>query len=253
MNRPMNLVYRLIVCFSLAVLTSAGAQEKMVRTDLMPVGLGGPLVAWYWQKGKAVKLEAFETAMGSPVFYRGPSQLNLYKSAADAKPRAEDEKPIPPLAKVVLPAGSRRVLLLCVTPKPGAKPMLKAYGVSDNSLKAGDYRFFNFSSSNVVGVIGGKKIALRPGKTMDVSSSDWRDKGRDLEVQLGYMEGKETILVYSTIWGHSEARRNYIFLVASGDESQPLDVRKFHDIPGVESIGYEPEEKAASTRDADGE
>ncbi|WP_193211949.1 hypothetical protein [Luteolibacter marinus] len=242
----------LFACLFLGFAGYAAGQEKTIRTDLMPIGLGDSLVAWYWQKGKAVKLEVFETAMGSPVFYRGPRELKLFATPEDARPRAADEKPVTPLAVAKLPEGDRRVLLLCVTPKPGARPMLKAYGVSDDKLKAGDYRFFNFSPAHVVGVIGGQKIALRPGATVDASSADWRGKGGDLEVQLGYKEGDKIRLIYSTIWGHSEARRNYIFLVASGDENQPLDVRKFHDVPGVQSLGYEPDGSPAEGAEADG-
>lgn len=222
----------------------AGAQQdaaKSVRIDLMPVSLGESLATWYVNHGEVVKLEAFESALGTPVFYRGPQTLALYAKPEDARPRKEGEAAVPPLATVTLPSSSRRVLLLFVPGKEG-KPQLRAYGVDDAALQGGDYRVYNFAPVAISGRMGERALQLKPGQTMDVSSAKWRDAGTDLEVEVGFnREGKQEI-VYSTIWGHFPARRNYIFVLPTGNPTSPLELRKFHDVPAVKSLGFVGEE-----------
>jgi hypothetical protein len=228
------------IIFSLLAGLSAGAQEdaaKTVRVDLMPVSLGDSLATWYLNHGEVVKLEAFVSAMGTPVFYRGPQTLALYAKPEDARPRKEGEAAVPPLATVTLPSGSRRTLLLFMPGKDG-KPQLRAYGVDDSSLRGGDYRVYNFAPVAVSGRMGERKIQLKPGQTADISTPAWRDAGVDLEVELGYNRGGKEEIVYSTIWSHFPERRNYIFILPTGSATSPLEPRKFHDVPAVKSLGY---------------
>jgi hypothetical protein len=228
-----------IVLSFLASLT-AGAQQDpagSVRVDLMPVSLGESLASWYVNHGEVVKLEAFESAMGTPVFYRGPQTLELYAKPEDARPRKEGEAAAPPLATVTLPSGNRRVLLL-FAPGRENKPQLRAYGVDDATLKGGDYRVYNFAPVAVSGRMGERAMQLKPGQTTDISSPAWRDAGADLEVEVGFNRGGKQEVVYSTIWGHVPERRNYIFVLPTGDPTNPLELRKFHDVPAVKSLGF---------------
>jgi hypothetical protein len=82
-------MYFLIFVISLFASLPLLAQEavKNVRVDLMPVSLGESLASWYVNHGEVVKLEAFESALGTPVFYRGPQSLSLYAKPEDARPR----------------------------------------------------------------------------------------------------------------------------------------------------------------------
>jgi hypothetical protein len=144
---------------------------------------------------------------------------------------------IAPLATVRLPSDSRRVLLLFAPGKDG-KPQLRAFGVDDAALKGGDYRLYNFSPVAVSGRMGERAIQLKPGQTMDLSSAKWREAGSDLEVEMGFQRGGKQETVYSTIWGHFPERRSYIFVIPTGDAGKPLELRKFHDVPGVKSLGY---------------
>lgn len=229
----------LIAACSLAVCLAATAQQesKTVRLDLMPVSLGDSMATWYLNHGKVVKLEAFESAMGTPVFYRGSQTLSLYAKPEDARPRKEGEAAIPPVATVTLPSGCRRALLLFIPGKEG-KPQLRAYGVEDAALKGGDYRLYNFAPVPISGSMGGRGITLKPGQTTDVSTARWRESGADLEVQFGLARAGKQEVVYSTIWGHFPARRNYIFILPGSTPASPLELRKFHDVPAVKSLGY---------------
>ena len=234
----MNPLLRIATAFVCLLSLPLMAQDKSVRIDLMPIAIGAPFTAWHAYKGKPVKLEAFESAMGTPVFYRGPQQLRLYANEADVIP-VKGQPTVAPVATVNLPAGSRRVLLLCSA--SGGKTLVRPYAINDSNLKAGDYRIFNVGSTTAGGVIGSHKVFIKSGKSFDVSEASWRKKGGDVKVRLYSLEGNTSKLVYSTIWGHSSARRTFIFLLASGNSKQPLQVRKFHDVPSVRSVGYEPE------------
>lgn len=220
---------------------NAPTPEPVVRLDLMPISLSGKLELFYQVNGKVNKLEAFETGIGTPIFYKGPKTLRLYNSEADARPRAEGEAPVLPVATVSLPAGVRRTLLLPVK-KPDSQIEVRALGVDDKSLTAGDYRIFNLSQVELIGLVGKAKLRLKPGQSQDISDSALRSQDEDLGVQIAYFKGDKQKLIYSGMWGHSAQARSYIFMIGSGNPNSPISVRKFHDLPSVSSIGYEPEQ-----------
>jgi hypothetical protein len=236
-------LYAAILAFTALPLQvqAAAASEPMVRVDLMPISLSGKLEVYYSANGKVCKLEAFETGIGSPVFYKGTQTLRLFATEADARPRLESEPQSTPLATVLLPAGVRRVLLLPV-PKPDAKLEVRALGVDDKSLMAGDYRIYNLSQLELIGLIGKKPLRLKPGQSQDISDSSMREKDDDFGVQIAYMKEHQQKMIYSAMWGHSIQARNFIFMIGTGKPNSPVSVRKFHDIPNVPSIGYEPEQ-----------
>jgi hypothetical protein len=221
----------------------AVAQEPVVRIDLMPISLSGRFVAYYSSGSKIQKLEAFETGIGTPLFYKGVKSLRLFATENDARPRAEGEPQPTPIAVVSLPERVRRVLLLPIA-KPDNKLEIRAMGIDDSSLKAGDYRIFNYSTSDLVGLLGNKPLRLSSGQTLDISDSSLREKDDDLGVQIAYVKDGKQKLFYSGMWGHSIQARNYIFMIGTGNPNSPVSVRKFHDLPSVPSIGYEPAQAA---------
>jgi hypothetical protein len=221
---------------------AAPEPEPVIRIDLMPISLSGNFVAYYSTNGKVSKLEAFETGMGTPVFYKGPRTLLLYAKEEDAKPREEGQPPVIPLAIVALPVSAERVLLLPV-PKPDKKVEVRALGVDAKSITAGDYRFYNLSTVNLLGMIGKKQLSLKPGQMQDISDSSVREKEDDLGIQIACVQDDKQKLIYSGMWGHSVQARNFIFMIGTGNPASPIRVRKFHDIPSVRSIGYEPEKR----------
>jgi hypothetical protein len=231
-----------LITFGFQTVQAAG-QEPVVRIDLMPISLSGRLVAYYWSGSKIQKLETFETGIGSPLFYKGAKTLRLFATEDDARPRAEGEPQPKPLAIVSLPEKVRRALLLPIA-TPENKLEIRAMGIDDNSLKAGDYRIFNLSKFDLIGLIGTKPLRLSPGQTHDISDSRLREKDEDLGVQIAYAKDGKQKLFYSGMWGHSIQARNYIFMIGSGNQNTPISVRKFHDVPSVPSIGYEPAQAA---------
>ena len=229
-------------CAILALLLparSAPVQEPVIRTDLMPISLSGNFVAYYFTNGKVCKLEAFEAGIGTPLFYKGPRTLLLYAKEDEAKPREKDQAPVVPLATVSLPASAERILLIPV-PKPDHKVDVLALGVDTKSLAAGDYRIYNFSTHELLGVIGKMPVRLKSGQVQDISDSSLREKDDDLGVQIAYVQDDKKKLIYSGMWSHSLQARNFIFIVDNGSPTSPISVRKFYDIPSVTSIGYEP-------------
>jgi hypothetical protein len=244
MRRPlMHLTLASLGTLALLTLQAIG-QEPSVRVDLMPISLRGKLVAYYPSGNEIKKLEAFETGIGSPTFYKGSKTLRLFATEEDARPRAEGEPQPTPIATVSLPSNVRRVLLLPIA-KPDNKLEIRAMGIDDNSLKAGDYRMFNLSTFDIAALIGTKPLRLKPGQTLDVSDSSLRTKDENLGVQIAYLKDDKQKLFYSGMWGHSVDARNYIFMINSGNPNSPISVRKFHDLPSVPSIGYEPAQNAS--------
>ena len=213
----------------------------MVRLDLMPVSLSGKTELFYATGSKVNKLEAYETGIGSPIFYKGSKTLRFYASEADARPRGPGEAQPTPLATVNLPGGVRRTLLLAVK-KPDNQIEIRALGVDDKALSAGDYRIYNLSPVELIGLVGKKKLHIRPGQSQDITDSALRTQEEDLGVQIAYLKGNKQKLTYSGMWGHSAQARSYIFMIGTGNANSPISVRKFHDLPAVASIGYEPEQ-----------
>lgn len=241
----MYLRFLCIIACSFATLPlsaqNPSSTEPMVRLDLMPVSLSGKTQLYYVVGGKVNKLEAYETGIGSPIFYKGPKTLRFYASEADARPRGPGEAQPAPAATVILPAGVRRTLLLPVK-KPDNQLEVRALGVDDKSLSAGDYRIYNLSPVELIGMVGKKKLHIRPGQSQDISDSALRSQDEDLGVQIAYLKENKQKLIYSGMWSHSTQARNYIFMIGSGNANSPISVRKFHDLPAVASIGYEPEQ-----------
>jgi len=230
-----------LALLGVAFLPAAGKDRgEQLRLDLMPVSLDRPLALYYRHDGKVGKLEAFHTAMGTPLFYRGPARLAFYQDEAAAQPAAGDEPPPPPLVTVQLPANCRRVLLVFSAGTEDNKPQVRAWPVADDRLRAGDYRLINVSHTPVAGTLGKERFSLNPGQTADLSRRPWRQRGHDLPVRFTIPRNGRAMIVYSTIWSHYPARRNYVFFIGGAGRAAPV-VRKFHDLPGVDSIGHEPE------------
>jgi hypothetical protein len=227
-----------------AVLANAqAAPEPTLRTDLMPVTLGGKIDTYFVSNGEVKPLEAYSSAMAPPIFYKGPAKLRLYATEADARnsivpPKTGAPKPI---ATVNLPAGVRRTLLFQMQ---NAKKELevRAIGVDDSALRGGDFRVFNMSTLNLLGIMGKNSFRIAPGQTADIAASSLGSNNSDLTVKFGAQAANRQDLVYSSVWAHSSSSRTYIFLVGTGNPKKPVAVKKFFDVPSAESVGYQKEE-----------
>ena len=142
---------------------------------------------YYRSKGTVKKLQAFESAMGTPVFYRGPRNLPLSKNESDAQPRTDGEEEIQPVAIVKLPAGASRALLL-FTHANGEKLSVRTFGIDEKKLRAGDYLIFNLTALPLAAKFGDRSFGISSGKTATHSTALLRDSGADLEVMLGFRE-----------------------------------------------------------------
>ena len=234
---------RFLTMIGLLLCCASAQEEENVSVDLMSVCTESHVSFFYLNKGEVTRLEAFHSALGTPVFYRGPRRLFLYTSAEDALPRKDGEPRPKSQATAILPKDASRALLLFSRKGEKSGWSARAFGVNEGGLRGGDYRVFNLASFSAFGSMGGKAFRVKPGKITDRSSFEWRTRGEDLEVMFGLeSEGKRKV-VYSTIWGHYPQRRTYVLILPTGDASHPLEVRKYHDVPSVKSVGYEPEPK----------
>lgn len=217
---------------------SADAQERPIRTKLLPVGVSGTVSGLYFRsEGQAVELKATMTGLGAGIDYEGPALLALYDDESAFSPPPPGEEPPKPLCTVRLPADADRTLLMVAKPEKGEKaPKIRAYGVSTRDLRSGDYRFFNFSPTGVAIVLGEKKFALKPGGITTVTSAEWKRDAVDLPVKLGIENEKGKLrMIYSSVWGHQPAQRNFILVFQGPSPARPLDVRRYYDIPEAEA------------------
>jgi len=221
---------------ALASLAPLLAQDRPLKTKLLPVGVAGAVSELYFRNdGKPAELKASMTGLGAGIDYTGPARLALYASEEALNPPAEGEKPPQPLTVVTLPEGADRVLLVIAPPPKDQKgPAIRAYPVSTGDLSSGDYRFFNFSPDSTAIVLGEKRVGLKPGDISTVTSAEWKRETVDLPVKIGLPTDSGSLrMVYSSVWGHQPAQRNFILIFKGTSAARPLDVRRFYDVPGA--------------------
>jgi hypothetical protein len=211
---------------------AANAQDVIVKTKLMPVGVAGSIKGLYFRNdGKTAELKASMTGLGEGFEYKGPQVLALYNSEEALAPPKEGQSPPTPLATVKLPNADRILLLMAPPPEGRREPSIRAYPVSTDDLRPGDYRFFNCSDKKIAVILGDERIGIRPGKVVTVKGAKWQREVLDLAVKLGTPGDDSNIrMVYSSVWGHQPAQRNFIILSNGATKAQPIEIRRFHDI-----------------------
>lgn len=206
----------------LAVTLLRGQEVPWVRTELKVLAVGEALEGFRVQQGEGFsELNAGLVGLGPPVAYYGPARLLLW-------PPAEEGVEAVPVADVDLPAGARRVLLLCLQGED-QRLRLIALDISGSRMAGGDYFFLNVSSQAVGVMLGGESVALQPGQTRMLRHRDWRSGAADLTIRVGQLRGEESRLVFSSIWGHHPDRRNYVLVMDGPHASMPVVLRKVHD------------------------
>ncbi|MEI6033058.1 MAG: hypothetical protein WCS65_02105 [Verrucomicrobiae bacterium] len=109
-----------------------------------------------------------------PISYSGPQELLFFNQDPPASIIPEPDKPLPPepVAKVVLPAGSKNVLLLFV-PRP-AKEGGVLYDVlskddSTDNLPYGKYLILNFTKREIGAIAESAKVMIPSSSNVAVS------------------------------------------------------------------------------------
>ena len=222
-----------LVSLGLAASCPGQSGDEKIITELVTICLGGGVPAYYYGDGKKVtKLEVSAQGIGAPVAYQGPAMLALYDNPDDLAPRAPDA-PVPaPDLRASLAADEDRILLV-FSHVEGAKPAVRALGISTGKMKAGDYRIFNLSSRNAYVIMNEEKAIVQPGKPADISSAAWQAGTLDMEVRFGLREEEGMRQVYSSVWGHRSSRRTFLFILDRADEFNPFEIRRYHDVPQV--------------------
>jgi len=221
-----------IAAIFVALCSSALAQAPPpIKTKLVAVSIGGNVEKLFYKSSeKVLPFQAYQLGFGPSMDYVGPRRFILH--ASEAAFAAEPPGP-PPVAFADLPANSDKVLLLCV-PAAEGKLRLISYDISKGGAKAGDYRIFNLSKDVISVILGDKKLVVNPSQDTIVSSQEWRSGGMDLKIQLATVKDGAATRVYSSIWGHEAARRNYIFMVNGATATMPIEILTFYDVPAAD-------------------
>lgn len=227
----------LLLLFSATSVSLAQSPQEIIKTELLTLSLNGIVPGYYYRNGKEVmKLTASTDGISPPIYYVGPGVLGLYKDKADLEPPPAGKEPPKPLLTVAISKDSDRTLLVfAYTNRDTELPKLKSYAISDQSLKAGDYRIFNTSNIEIYAVFDDKKVVVPAAKEGIVSASGWGNNIKDLNVKFGMKVGDEIKSVYSSVWGHRPERRSFIFVFQGSDKYRPLTIKKFYDLPAFKA------------------
>ena len=219
-----KIIFPLFLLFALP----AYCQGADVRTEIVTIALDEPVDGLFFHNGEATaRLQANPTGLGEPLKYSGPRRLLLRTTEAEFSL----PPPLPPAhASIDLPPDSDRVLLACL--KSGDAPVkFLAYDIGKARIGAGEYRFFNFSRSEVAVNLGGKKLTVKSGGNSLVSDPSWKQEVGELDIAMAMLKDGKTKPVYSSQWGNRPGRRNYIFLFDGPRDYQPIRITRFFDVP----------------------
>lgn len=220
---------RIALFLGLLTITSL-SQEAMVDTEILSLALEEQVTDLYFHNGKEIALfQANSTGLGEPLVYKGPQRFTLRASEAEftAKP------PLPaPVASVLLPMNSNRILLLCIKPKDGPLKLVP-YDIAKGKSSAGDYRFFNFSHSTISAIFGEKKFAINPGTDTLLSDQAWKNTVMEIDMELGLVKDGKVKSVYTSVWGHRPGRRNFVFMFDGPQTYKPIRICRFFDVPST--------------------
>lgn len=207
------------------------SQEVTVNTEIVTIALDESVNDLFFQNGKDFSLfQANGTGLGEPLQYRGPQRFTLRTSVGEFSLKP----PLPaPFASVNLPLDSKRVLLVCL--KTGDFPMkIIAYDIGKSRIGAGEYRFFNFSHSAIAVIFGGQKFAIKPSQDTLVSKAPWKKDVMEIDMEMAIVKENKAKQVYSSQWGNRPGRRNYVFMFDGSQESKPIKICRFFDVPPSE-------------------
>lgn len=219
---------------------SLKAQDpNLISTEILTVAVSGDSPNYYFgTENKIFRLAASATGISNPTLYTGPARLALYSEAQHLAPPPEGEEPVPPAAIVSLPREDRVLLLFAADPKDNKKLIVKAFGIDKSSLRGGDYMAYNFSKNPTFLILGHgeevySKVKILPKKSAKLSHPKLRSEILDLPVQLGIEKDGAYKVISKKLWGHRNLKRTFLFFFDGPSERQPIDLRRYYDVPGI--------------------
>lgn len=235
MRKPRHTPLAALILLGFFPGSSFGQTEKkeyQVNTELIALSLHDPVEGLYYLSGDELKkFRSGIVGMGTPMPYKGPNRLRLYREPPlPPTPTPGEEPPPPPrpVADVELPENQGRVFLL-LTQREGEPLRIRPFPASFDTVDAGSYRVFNFASTPVRVLLGNESLSLKSLSRGMLVNPAWREDRQDLQAILGTpVEGRMKV-VYSRVWGHDPERRYFLFIFDGGHASSPLRIRKVYD------------------------
>lgn len=220
-------MFRIILLLSFFSLPLSGVAAQDIRTNLMAISLDHIEEELFClNDGNPQLFVSSRSGMGRPFEYRGPRQFVLR-----AKPDDFSRSPTPaPVASVNLPMNVDTVLLVSGK-RPDGKLDLRAFDIASGSFKAGDYKFFNFSTQDLVMMMGKQQFGIRAGDEKIIADSSMRQDVIDITIRIGKIEDGQAKQIYASTWGHQPVKRNFIFLFDGRHPTSPVAIRRYSDRP----------------------
>ncbi len=102
---------------------------------------------------------------------------------------------------------------------------------SSNGFDKGDFMFINASDLDIEGIVGEKKIAIKPGEISQItpSPSDKNASRKSFQTQLFYKENNLPKPFFSTTWPLSPRARSMIFFYNSPQNNNGLKMHTIQD------------------------
>ena len=229
-------------------LASASGQNT-VKTELLTLSTGGVVSGYYFKNnGVVAEICASPDEINGPVSYSGPRTIAIYPTEKEASAKTPPKAPL----SVTLPPDTNRTLIVFTlteipdkpeaTEEPGkehpkAAPVIsvKAYGISNKTFGAGDYRVFNTSSQEVRVGLDDTEITLAADEQKDIKGNAFGKEGVSIKVHLSAKIDNEFKRVYSSMWGHRPERRVFLFLLPSDNPRRSVDLKSFYDLPSIKA------------------
>ncbi|MGJ8724116.1 MAG: hypothetical protein ACSHYB_06125 [Roseibacillus sp.] len=231
----------LALLFFLSFLAFSQGQEQTVKTEILTLSFGKSLPECYILNGnKTEKISIIPQRLSVPLKYSGSSKLHFFASEEEAKASRLANSTSEPLATFDIPSSGDQTLLVLDFSNKEVKtegeeevpvPVAKAFPISNKDFKVGDYLVFNFSEKDVHLYLGELELELAGGENGTISDATLRKESSDLTVRLQTEVMEEARDVYSSIWGHRNIQRNFLFILDRDDKFRPLNLRKYSDVP----------------------
>lgn len=219
-------MFRLTIAIFGVLSMSGFAQEvKKIKTTIVTYALGAPregFKAFYQSKGEVHPFGANGGGLSNPIRYEGPVVFSVRDSEeAFSAPPAGQQAP-PPLASVTLPERSDNVLVIAAPTSEG-KFRLVAFDVGTSTLKAGEYKIFNFSNSVLSLIMGKQTMVISPRENKMMRDDSWTaPEAKALVFKVAKVENGKPNLIKETFWEHWPARRNVIFFFDGSHKGEPI-------------------------------
>ena len=170
-------------------------------------------------KKKMVKVDIFDMSYSKKYPYTSGQPLRFYKKNQEATGK---ENPYTLAMSVNIPASCKKPLVMLVLGEEGVRHMV--YDLDAKKFPYGTYKVVNFTSVNLLTIMGGDSFSLKP-KCNHFVKLKSRKKNKAVQCRVAVKSNGEVKLVYSSMMMNRSDKRMLLFFYPSKDEGGRMTVK----------------------------